>query len=421
MLEMAHTQFTTTVATGTSPRWDQEFRAPRVHEGSLELKLFSKGLFSSKVKGRGLLLLKRVLIDRWEQRNYKLFHSNRVVGEVLICLHFEADPLRKSTAPPKQLPPVMGLTRCLSEVPLPKEESPQRFHSAECSSSLIQGLTPRDVFFEQQIYRNANGKQVIYNAKILPSNIAAAVKISYCSTQAEYNEVQKEGATMCMISHPNICKIYANLFDTTHGTLNNLIVMEKIEGGDLSVHIQRHAVQGRPWPENELTRHFYALLSAFAELETRGIAHSDIKPQNIVLAPSGDMKVIDFGISLVDAREFFITAKTLQVGGTIPYFSPLQLTAYIGFVSGRNPSAKVKHNPCKSDVFALGLTFYHMASLKVPERLNDYDERLQDRINVAVEGLPYNAGIQDTIKRMLTVDEKQRPTFTQLINELASK
>ena len=139
-------------------------------------------------------------------------------------------------------------------------------------------------------------------------------------TKTEFYRVQREVQAMRQVNHPNICKTYATLLDTNFGTLNSLIVMEKIEGGDLFEHIERKGKLNRPWRETELTRHFVALINAFAELQHCGIVHSDIKPQNIVLTPQGDAKVIDFGISLISYSEYFATTSTFKVGGTVPYF-----------------------------------------------------------------------------------------------------
>ena len=85
-------------------------------------------------------------------------------------------------------------------------------------------------------------------------------------------------------------------------------------------------------------------------------------------------------------------------------------------MSGKNPKANVRHNPYKSDVFSLGLTFYHMASLQSPCGLNDLDTLLQERINTAVNGLEYGANIKNLIMHMLCVDESNRPDFIMLKN-----
>lgn len=142
--------------------------------------------------------------------------------------------------------------------------------------------------------------------------------------------------------------------------------------------------------------------------------HSDIKPQNLVMTPLGDLKVIDFGISLIGYSEYFATTQLLKVGGTVPYFSPQQFQAYINFVTGKNPHAKVRHNPFKSDVFSLALSFYHMAALRPPLGLNNLSSDLQEKINRGVERIEYGPNVKNLLLHMLCVEESNRPDFLTL-------
>ena len=47
------------------------------------------------------------------------------------------------------------------------------------------------------------------------------------------------------------------------------------------------------------------------------------------------------------------------------------MQAYLDFIKGKNPKGSVHHNPFKSDVFALGLTFYACAKLDLDNGMND--------------------------------------------------
>ena len=116
--------------------------------------------------------------------------------------------------------------------------------------------------------------------------------------------------------------------------------------------------------------------------------------------------------------EYFATTSTFKVGGTVPYFSPLQLQAYIDFISGKNPEGKVRHNPVKSDVFSLGLTFIHMASLRIPTGLNDLKGNIVETISKSINELSYSQVIKNLLTNMLEVEETRRPTFTELKRRL---
>ena len=153
-------------------------------------------------------------------------------------------------------------------------------------------------------------------------------------------------------------------------------------------------------------------------MQIRQIVHSDIKPQNIAITPENKAKIIDFGISLISPSEYFATTSTFKVGGTVPYFSPLQFKAYIEYISGRNSEGRVRHNPFKSDVFSLGLTFYHMASLQTPTGMNDLNNNLETTVSSAVGGLRYSGYIKNLLISMLAIDENRRVDFLELQRSL---
>lgn len=143
------------------------------------------------------------------------------------------------------------------------------------------------------------------------------------------------------------------------------------------------------------------------------IVHSDVKPENIALGPDG-VKVIDFGIALTGYTNLISESATLKVGGTFPYFSPLLNNAYREFLAGNNPGARVNHNPYKSDVYSLGLTFYSICSLRTPNGLNEYGDGLQEKVTKEISALSYGQPVKQILTRMLTVREEARPDFIEL-------
>ena len=92
--------------------------------------------------------------------------------------------------------------------------------------------------------------------------------------------------------------------------------------------------------------------------------HGDIKPRNLFLSNEGKLKIGDFGESRHGLHA--LVTRTYQVSGTVIYFSPLLFKAYLDIIKGKNPSGNIRHNPVKSDVYSLGLTILHMASLAKP-------------------------------------------------------
>ena len=108
----------------------------------------------------------------------------------------------------------------------------------------------------------------------------------------------------------------------------------------------------------KLLKIFKGLLKAIVYLHKIGIAHADIKPENILINDKLEIQIIDFGISC---------SKTCIVLGTLLYQSP-ELIRVIG--SKQKKSVNVLK---KGDIFSLGMVFYLLANMTFPYPLDgDY-------------------------------------------------
>jgi eukaryotic-like serine/threonine-protein kinase len=158
-----------------------------------------------------------------------------------------------------------------------------------------------------------------------------------------HNEAQAAAALV----QANIVQIYeVGCIEGWH-----YIAQEYVEGQNLSQFITRN---GTPDVKLALTvmRQVAAALCKSAE---RGIVHRNIKPENIMLGRSGEVKVADFGLARVGVGEDVV--KLTQVGitmGTPLYMSPEQ-------VEGRPLDPR-------SDIYSLGVTCFHMLAGRPPFR-----------------------------------------------------
>ena len=408
-----------TVSKGSSPQWNHIFSLQKTTESFLLVNLYEKGLFSNHLLGEGIMLLDSTQPFQDDLQQIPVFRYHEKIADIFLKLYIDSPLSRPHTKAFKKIPeakpqvlaePVLNLER-----PRPAQENDPPPQKRQEINLAIYGVQLSDLRYDKLIYSSQSGKQEVYLGTIIHTNTPVAIKVSYCEDSDEFNRVQREALALSQLSHPNICKVYGTLLEIRNNKFKNLIVLENCEGICLRLEIEARAKTGMKFfTEEEVWRTITDLVNAFAHIETKNIVHSDVKPDNLVLAQDGLVKVIDFGISLHGNAELFGTTKTLKVGGTIPYFSPLLMQGYILFLQGMNSSCTVRHHPTKSDVYSLGLTLMHMTSLMTPNGLNNLDNELQGRICNAIEAIPYSGKVKSAIEKMLVIDENLRPGFIEL-------
>ncbi len=147
---------------------------------------------------------------------------------------------------------------------------------------------------------------------------------------------------LSQLDHPNIVR----LLDSSEGGEYRYFVMEYIEGITLKKHIlNRGALE-----IDEILFLSKQILSALSHVHEKGIVHSDIKPQNIVIVGSGNVKLMDFGIAktLVSQSDEISDVAV----GTVQYVSPEQ--------------AEGKPLDYLSDLYSFGVMLYEMATGILP-------------------------------------------------------
>src|SRR5215831_18367484 len=153
---------------------------------------------------------------------------------------------------------------------------------------------------------------------------------------------RREAQAAAGLNHPNIVAIYD--WGIESGTY--FIVMEYVEGRSLRDLMRAEGALDGPQAA-EVTAEIAAAL-AFAHRS--GVVHRDVKPGNVLITRSGNVKVTDFGIARAGASDAL--TQTGSVMGTATYFSPEQAQGQP--VDGR------------SDVYSLGVVLYEMVTGAVP-------------------------------------------------------
>jgi serine/threonine-protein kinase len=126
------------------------------------------------------------------------------------------------------------------------------------------------------------------------------------------------------------------------------LVLKYAEGEPLAEVLNE---KGR-FPVDQAVKLVANLLDALQYCHDRGVYHRDIKPENLMLAPDGHLKILDFGIALMEGAPRVTWRGFSGLMGTPEYMAPEQI--------------KGERGAAKSDIYAVGCLIYHLLSGSPP-------------------------------------------------------
>ena len=189
----------------------------------------------------------------------------------------------------------------------------------------------------------SGGMSEVYRARCHKLNRFVAIKLlkkEFCSDEEFVRKFKMEAQAAAGLNHPNIVSIY----DVVDEEELHYIVMELVEGITLKEYIR----QKGHLDIRESIGIAVQVAEGIGAAHQRGIIHRDVKPQNMILAADGKVKVADFGIARA------VTAQTIssQAMGSVHYISPEQ--------------ARGEFTDERSDIYSLGITMYEMVTGRLP-------------------------------------------------------
>jgi predicted Ser/Thr protein kinase len=161
------------------------------------------------------------------------------------------------------------------------------------------------------------GMATVYLARdtVLGRHVALKVLADHLAEDEGFRaRFLREARLAARLSHPNVVRVY----DAGDDERGLSIVMEYVEGEPLDAELRRRG----PLPPDEVVELGVQLCSALEAAHAAGLVHRDVKPQNILRARDGTVKLTDFGI----ARSLDSTVLTEHgsVLGTAAYLAPEQ-------------------------------------------------------------------------------------------------
>ncbi|WP_434061468.1 Stk1 family PASTA domain-containing Ser/Thr kinase [Paramicrobacterium humi] len=196
---------------------------------------------------------------------------------------------------------------------------------------------------------------VVYKGTDTKLGRTVAIKIlksELASDPAFRTRFRQEAQAASRMSHATIVRVYDAGEETVRRPDGELardpfIVMEYVEGHQL-----KDLIAQGPLDIDEAVRIEQDLLTALEYSHRAGVVHRDIKPGNIMITPSGQVKVMDFGIARAVSDTSSTVAQTTAILGTASYFSPEQ--------------AKGETVDARTDLYSAGVVLFEMLTGRPP-------------------------------------------------------
>jgi len=205
--------------------------------------------------------------------------------------------------------------------------------------------------YELQSLLGAGGMGAVYRALDTRLNRVVAIKVllPQLASDARLRErFEREARAVAALSHPNICAVY----DVGDTPSTSYLVMELLEGETLDRFLETHVLD-----PSDVIALGLQIAAGLEAAHAKGIVHRDIKPGNVFVTQGGGIKITDFGLALIAPQAPGGSAAETAFGDLTMPGSSVGTAAYMSPEQARGETVDGR-----SDVFALGLVLFQMAT-----------------------------------------------------------
>lgn len=208
----------------------------------------------------------------------------------------------------------------------------------------------------------------------------------------------QEYALLAQVQHPNVARIFRQDFSVAHA----YIAMEYFPRGDL-----RARMKAGPIDAATAISYIKQTAAGLGAIHDVGIAHRDLKPDNLMLRQDGSLALADFGVAKQVMMKITDTGDG-DIVGTPYYLSPEQAL-------GQPVDARC-------DIYSLGVLAYELLTGRKPYHASSAQELLHQHVHGPVPLLPpEHQHLQAVMESLMAKDRSQRyPSTRQLLADLAS-
>jgi serine/threonine protein kinase len=234
--------------------------------------------------------------------------------------------------------------------------------------------------YEIRSVLGSGGMGQAFEAHDIPLNRRVAIKAPWSSIDPA--SIKKEAQALAAIRHTSMVAVHA--IGQHRGV--DYVVMERIYGVSLDAHLRRRRSAGERYGLGEGLQVLSALAEGLAAVHRAGIAHRDVKPENIMLTPGHRLVLMDFGIFV---PEFELQEQSLPAGSPA-YMAPETISGTLAPGAGH-----------LVDTYALGVIAYEILSGDLPYNGATVVEVLDGHMRGAVPDV--GAARPDVPKRLSTL------------------